>query len=302
MLTQVTAVVRKWAQHAWSFFVGPQGYLVFVSLIALYAAVYSLVEARHERRANRASFERSTFMSMVASGNRGTFVAAMKTFGLVQTMTAPRDPELFAPWTWVAQERPNEEPLQMWAASFFPLCTAEACGNPDTQPKSWRIDLAQAQLANTYLRDVNLRDANLFNADLGGADLSDADLREANLTLAILEGADLNDARLQKAHLGGAWLRRADLSDADLRGVDLTPPVYLLNKAALKKGISITVPRPPLDTSRGADLTSATLNKTRLQGVDLRKVLGLTQAQLNTACLDDSTGLPDGLIRPAPCP
>jgi uncharacterized protein YjbI with pentapeptide repeats len=231
---------------------------------------------------------------MVASGNRGTFVAAMKTFGPVQTMAVPRNPELLALSRWFKQEKPNEEPLHMWAFSFFPLCTPEACGNPDAQPKPWRIDLVRADLDDSYLLDVNLRDANLYNAGLRGANLSEADLRGADMTFAILIGADLTGADLR-----GAWLRGADLSDADLRGADLTHPG--LNKAALREGITITVPQPPLNTGRGADLTSATLNNTHLQGVDLRKVFGLTQAQLNTACVNESTQLPDGLIRPGPC-
>jgi hypothetical protein len=295
MLRPVTTVGRGWARHAWRFFVGPEGYLVLVSLIALYAAVYSLAEARHERRANRALFERSTFMSMVVSGNRGTFVAAMKTFGFVQTMTAPRDPELWPPWTWFAQEKPNEDPLQMWAFSFFPLCTAETCGNPDAQPKPRRIDLRQADLPGTLLINVDLHDADLYNADLQRADLPDADLRGANLIFARLNGADLSDADLRGADLRGAWLIGADLSYAKLRGADLGRPPR-------RESRQLFVPQSsPGNISRRSDLTSATLDKTRLQGVDLREVFGLTQAQLNAACVDDLTQLPDGLIRPAPC-
>jgi hypothetical protein len=258
--------------------------------------LHAILEARQGRLANQALFERSTFMTMVTSGNRGTFIAAMKMFGMVQRIEVPRDPEPLRPWEWFDNKKPNEAPLHIWAFSFFPLCTAETCGNPDAQPKPWRIDLTQADLANTDFRDVNLRDANLYNADLHGADLDNADLRGANLTFAILNGADLNDAHLQKADLRGA-----DLRDADLRGADLTHPASFLNKAALREGISIIVPQPPLDTSRGADLTGATLHKTRLQGVDLREVFGLTQAQVDTACVDDSTQLPNGLIRPRAC-
>jgi hypothetical protein len=296
ILRQVTTVVRNWTRHAWGFFVGPQGYLVFISLIGVYAAVYSIVEARHERRANRALFERSNFMTMVASGNRGTFIAAMKTFGPVQTIAVPRDPELFAPWTWFEQERPNEDPLHMWAVSFFPLCTADMCGNPDAQPKPWRIDLTKAELANTYLLDVDLRDADLYNANLRDANLFAADFREANLISAIFTGANLASARLQKADLRGAWLRGANLTRANLHRADLT------HRPPLQRDTRLSVPHSlPPGAPRAADLTGATLHKTRLQGVDLREVYGLTQGQLNSACVDDATQLPDGFIRPAPC-
>ncbi len=293
LLKQVGTVAYEWARHAGRSFIGPRGYLVFVTLVAAYVGLYSILEARYERRANRALFERSTFMTMVTSGNRATFVTAMKTFGPVQTMTVPRDPELWAPWTWFEQEKPNEDPLYLWAASFFPLCTAEACGNPDAQPKPWRIDLMKADLVESHLWNINLREAYLYNANLRGAMLADADLRGADLTVAILSEADLSNADLRGATLGGAWLRGADLTQAKFNGADLTLRQPLL------RGIDIFMPHSRL--GRGADFTGATLDETRLQGVDLREVFGLTQGQLDTACVDDRTQLPDGLTRPAPC-
>jgi hypothetical protein len=294
-LTWSTAVVRGWARHAWTSFVGRRGYLVIFGFVTLYAGIYAIVEARHERRAGRALFERSTFMTMVVSGNRGTFVAAMKTFGPVQTIAVPRDPELLAFWRWFEQEKPNEDPLHIWAFSFFPLCTAETCGNPDAQPKPRRIDLRQADLPGTLLINVDLHDADLYNADLQRADLPDADLRGANLIFARLNGADLSDADLRGADLRGAWLIGADLSYAKLRGADLGRPPR-------RESRQLFVPQSsPGNISRRTDLTSATLDYTRLQGVDLREVFGLTQAQLNAACVDDLTQLPNGLIRPAPC-
>jgi uncharacterized protein YjbI with pentapeptide repeats len=205
--------------------------------------LYSVMEARHERQANRALFERANFMTMVASGHRGTFIAAMKTFGLVQTMTVPGDPALLDPWTWWARERPNEAPLHAWALAFFPLCTAEACGRPDQKPP-WRIDL-------------------------GGAFLIGADLIGANLEGAVLMGAFLIRANLIATDLSGVNLHEADLRGADLRGA-------VLREAALD----------------GADLRAA----------DLRGVLAFTQAQLDRACVDDTTQLPEGLTRPPPCP
>jgi hypothetical protein len=211
LLTLPVRLLRGWARDAWVGF-QRRGYLLIATLVAAYVGLYSVMEARHERQANRALFERANFMTMVASGHRGAFIAAMKTFGPVQTMTVPRDPELLAPWTWFAQERPNEEPLHLWVRAFFPLCTMETCGQPDPG-KAWRIDLTRA---------------------------------------------DLRQAKLGGARLMGADLRRANLIGADLRGTNLT-------------------------------------------GTDLRDVVSLTQQQLDTACVDDATQLPDALTRPAPC-
>ena len=63
---------------------------------------------------------------------------------------------------------------------------------------------------------------------------------------------------------------------------------------------------------RGANFQGAELKRANLQGADLRgqpfyetKLMGakdLTQEQVNTACVNEHTQLPEGLIRPPPCP
>jgi hypothetical protein len=92
LLTWPFRLFWGWVQDAWRSF-QRKGYLLIATCIAAYMGLYSIMEARHERQANRALFERANFITMVASGNRGTFIAAMKTFGPVQTMTVPHDPE-----------------------------------------------------------------------------------------------------------------------------------------------------------------------------------------------------------------
>jgi hypothetical protein len=53
---------------------------------------------------------------------------------------------------------------------------------------------------------------------------------------------------------------------------------------------------------RNTHLQGANLGEAQLQEADLTGVENLTQDQLNTACIDDQTTLPEGLTRPAPCP
>jgi hypothetical protein len=53
---------------------------------------------------------------------------------------------------------------------------------------------------------------------------------------------------------------------------------------------------------RNTHLQGANLGEAQLQEADLTGVENLTQDQLNTACIDDKTTLPEGLTRPAPCP
>jgi uncharacterized protein YjbI with pentapeptide repeats len=51
-----------------------------------------------------------------------------------------------------------------------------------------------------------------------------------------------------------------------------------------------------------ADLTGAVLQLTRIEGADLSKVKGLTASQLNEACGNEKTRLPQGLSPPASWP
>jgi len=45
----------------------------------------------------------------------------------------------------------------------------------------------------------------------------------------------------------------------------------------------------------GADLTGAVLDITSIKGTDLSRARGLTQPQLDQACADKETKVPDGL-------
>jgi len=53
---------------------------------------------------------------------------------------------------------------------------------------------------------------------------------------------------------------------------------------------------------READFQGAGLWKTQLQGADLRGAKHLTQKQVEMACVDEHTQLPEGFSRPVPCP
>jgi hypothetical protein len=94
---------------------------------------------------------------------------------------------------------------------------------------------------------------------------------------AYLDSANLSGAGLRGANLGGADLRFANLrfanlSDADLRNADL----------------------------RFADLSNANLSGTKLSIANLSGAK-LTQTQLDEACGDTDTKLPEGLQPPKPC-
>lgn len=92
------SVLNIWGRNLWTDLTGPYGYRVWIvsvtTIIAAYIGWYAVIEARHERQMNRALFERSTFITMVSSGNPGAFIAAMKEFGPTQMTSIFREPSL----------------------------------------------------------------------------------------------------------------------------------------------------------------------------------------------------------------
>src|SRR6266850_413571 len=121
----------------------------------------------------------------------------------------------------------------------------------------------------------DLAKANIPGATLSGAKLSRVDLTGANLTGANLGLADLNGAYLSGANLSGA-----NLSGANLRGADLT-------------GANL----------RNANLRGANLSVAYLIRADLTGAKNLIQTQLNEACGNNETELPEGLgLTLKPCP
>jgi len=109
--------------------------------------------------------------------------------------------------------------------------------------------------------------AALFQTDLQGVRLFGANLRKASVPYANLQGAQLDGANLQEADFEDANLKGAYLIDANLQGANL----------------------------RGANLRGANLVGAMLQGAYLFGAQNLTQEQLDEACGDDKTKLPDDL-------
>ncbi len=300
--------IRDWSVSFLKTWSGEDGWKLFFSILGIYLTLYTLFVAKHELLANRASFERATFISMVSSKDENTITIAMKNFGKVQNMIVPKRPSLFFPVTWFEKEKPNEKVLKMWSYYFFSSCTSKSCKGIDF----FLADLEGADLEDAELESIRLSGANLHNANLQKANLEGADLTGTILTATNLEGAILNkikggtiflddnkiakDSRIgsksvntnfQSALLNRAKLIEAELSEAILIDADLR--AANLDKANLRGA-----------TLDGAELYGSSLNKTDLRSVDLSKVVGLTQKQINQACVDEHTKLPN-LQRPQPC-
>ena len=162
-----------------------------------------------------------------------------------------------------------------------------------TAPDGYRANFCEADLGGALLNDAMLAGANFAKAklhkaqfhkaqqngsNLTRANFTEAQLQGANLDYAMLHLAILKKAKLQKTQLKHANLTRANFSEAKLQGANLD--YAMLYQTNLQ----------------GANLTGASL-----KGANLRNVKGLTQNQINMACLNKHTKLPPGLSRPKPC-
>jgi uncharacterized protein YjbI with pentapeptide repeats len=162
-----------------------------------------------------------------------------------------------------------------------------------------RSDLADVSLAGADLTEANFEHARLAGADLSGAVLTKTSGDRADFTKAVLKGADMSKAEMSRtdftgadftgANLQKAELGRAILADAVLDGVDLSRAEVA---RAVFAGASL----------KGSDLTGAYTYLTRFEATDLTQVKGLTQEQLEAACGDEETRLPEGLTAPAAWP
>jgi len=102
-------------------------------------------------------------------------------------------------------------------------------------------------------------------------------LEGADLSNTCVKGRDLHGADFDRADAHLMCMSYADFSGASFRGTDLS---------------AANLSHAKLD---GADLTGARLTITSFKGTDLARAKGLTQAQLDAACGDADTRLPQGL-------
>jgi hypothetical protein len=130
----------------------------------------------------------------------------------------------------------------------------------------WQFDLRGTDLRGANLGDPLFPDGEAFPPHLEGIKLSGAHLEGAHLTDAHLEleGADLTDAHLEGAYLVGTRFEGAYLGGAHFEG--------------------------------------AYLSEAHFEGAYLHPTVGLSQAQLSEVYGDDSTLLPEGMIRPGRWP
>ncbi len=185
---------------------------------------------------------------------------------------------------------------------------------------------ATSSCARARCAGANLFGADLSFSDLRNSDLTGANLEKATLTRASLAGSKADGAKFQRiegyrtlfneisatgSSFASAELQRADFSGAKLDGANFEKAELgrVVFTGASIGGVKFTFANLARARLSGAtfdkplDLGGAFLFLARLDGLDLSAATGLQQAQIDQACGDDKTKLPEGLKVPEgwPC-
>ena len=150
-----------------------------------------------------------------------------------------------------------------------------ATGGPITN-QAERDAIAERVRGGASCANCDLFQISLAYQSIAGRNFSGARIRQADLSLATADRARFHGANLSLANLFGARLSGADLRDANLEGATLVGAFL-----------------------GGARMSGAALTGANLSGAELSGAVGLSQAQLNTACGDATTTLPAGMTIPA---
>ncbi|MFN7389109.1 pentapeptide repeat-containing protein [Brevundimonas sp.] len=130
----------------------------------------------------------------------------------------------------------------------------------------------------------------------GGASCPGCNLFQADLSGIEARGLNLTGARIRQADLSLVTMNRTQFANADLRDVEAYGGVF---SSSNFNGADLTNSSWVGAYLEGSSFSGATLTGANFSGAQLARARGLTQRQLNSACGDSSTSLPDGLSIPS---
>lgn len=174
-----------------------------------------------------------------------------------------------------------------------------------------RAAMAEADFTSTDLRNSNLvradfSKATLVRSMLDGSVAPDASFEKAVGFRTSFAGADLAGANFTKSEMQRADFTRAKLNGIDFEKSELGRAVFTEAAIDGTRFRYSNLARADFRKARfetAIDFEGAYLYRTRFEGVDLSKAKGIAQWQIDLACGDASTKLPQG-INPAsgwPC-
>ena len=164
--------------------------------------------------------------------------------------------------------------------------------------------LTLSQIEKSNFKNASLVKANLTRVDATGSRFEDADLTKANGYRAVFDEVTLKNSNLTKSEFFRASFREAQIADVDWSKSELGRVDFRAAKLANVDFSFTNLSRVEFGSAQldKVDFEGAYTYLTRIEGVDLRKVQNLTQAQLDQSCGDSKTNLPQGLTPSASWP
>lgn len=198
------------------------------------------------------------------------------------------------------------------------VASSSSCSQCDLSGKRMNgMTLKNANFAGSLFNNSNLSGGKLHGSDLTGAHFRKAMLYGVTGEQVIMRGAVMEDATLTEASLSHSTMRQANLHRAELTRGTFSDNDFQSANLIGASAASADFTRSNFDRARldNADLTKATLDAGQFTGVrfgfanleeaslkdtnlsdaDMTHVVGLTQGQLDQACGNMNTRLPDGL-------
>lgn len=143
-----------------------------------------------------------------------------------------------------------------------------------------RASLARSKAKGANFNRIEAYRTNFSNLDAEGATFASGEMQRSQFTQANLANADFTKAELGRAQFDGANLAGAKFALANLARVDFRTARF----------------------DAPIDFTNAFFFLVRIEGLDLSKAKGLAQWQIDMACGDAGTVLPQGLTPGADWP
>jgi uncharacterized protein YjbI with pentapeptide repeats len=155
-----------------------------------------------------------------------------------------------------------------------------------------RTPLLAAALALVLAAPAAAQNAGQIQRAAGGASCPGCNLFQADFASKELKARNFSRARLRQASFASAVMNRTSFAGADLRDVDAYAGVF---SSASFAGADLTNATFVGAYLQGANFRGAKLEGTNFSGAEMDRAVGLTQAQLASACGDPATTLPRGL-------
>ena len=171
-------------------------------------------------------------------------------------------------------------------------------------------DLSRVDFSSSDMREVNLENADVSKANLFRTSLKGARGKNANLSNIVAARTDLSEADFSGADFSKAETTRVDFSNTSLVGANLSKGEFprSIFSGADVSGVSFdnsNLARADFRDVKFTDppsFTDAYFYQTRFEGVDLSGIDNLAQWQINLACGNDTTILPNNVEAPSSWP